>query len=202
MTTRVPSLFDDNGEFTPATRSTDVSRPPDPPSVAILEARELMRSIPEKLARVNDPTLALPKKLEILSEIISSMIVPLMDEALSDSPSAERALVFSRLLAYVKEVSGQLNKKYDVEESDDINPYSQKFQTIFEWFLDLIQQSMVEQRMDPILMNNVFNSMHDNLIGWEDKVSRSLRGISGKALAKVENPFVKDFIRGLKEEDV
>jgi len=174
--------------------------PVDPHTALLLEHRDiLMRDVPENIRKINDPATELSVKIELISKTMSQLIVPLMSEALSAAPNADRSIVFSRILMFLRGMSEQLNKKREVEESDDINVHSAKFQKIFGWFMDIVYVTMEEQKVDPIHLNNIFNALHDKFVGWEDKVSKNLQGISGKALNKVENPFIKEWVEELKQ---
>jgi len=191
-----------HGRRTNGVDISTVGTPVDPHTALLLEYREtLLKEVPENIRRINDPTVELTMKIELISQTMSALIVPLMSEALAAAPNADRSVVFSRILMFLRGMSEQLNKKREVEESDDINVHSAKFGKIFGWFIDVVYLTLEEQKIDPIHLNNIFSALHDKFVGWEDRVAKNLQGVSGRALNKVENPFVRDWVSGLKEGD-
>ena len=179
---------------------TEVAPLSDNHQMLLVRARAtLLKEVPKNLKKINDPNLELTQRLELISQTMSSLVVPLISEALSAQPNADRSIVFSRILMFLRGVSEQLNKKREIEESDDINCNSAKFQKIFGWFFDVIHKTMEDQKLDPIHINNIFSALHDNFIGWEDRIQKNLKGVSGKALQKIENPFIKDWQKDIKD---
>lgn len=146
-----------------------------------------------QLAKLNDRDMPLPAKLDTLAETLTAIIPLQVGEALAKVPSEARSVALSRALAGLREVTNVLKTKRDVENSDEINPYSPKFQIVFGWFFDVVHHCLVEQGLDEIAINNLFAKLSVELVGWEEKIEKRLRGVAGRALENLENPLIKEF---------
>lgn len=169
--------------------------PGNPRKVLLDQARaELPTSVSAALERLNDPLTPLPQRLDVAAKLQSSLLPLLLAEALANSPNDARSVAVSRLQHGLKEVISVLKTKRDIENSDDLNPHSPKFSMVFGWFFDMVHQALVAQGVSEVAVNNVFAKLAMDLAGWEDKIEKRLRGVSGKALDSVTNPFIEEFL--------
>lgn len=155
----------------------------------------------EGISAVNSDTLPFERKLDKLIDLNNMVLPYLFKELYARYPNADRSVVGARICIALKTATDILIKKRESEVSEEINPDSPKFQKAFEWFIEVVRASMEEAGMDSVAINNTFNVMANRLQGWENLVSKSLKGVSSKALSEVQNPFVKDFISQLHGEE-
>ena len=155
----------------------------------------------EGISAVNSDTLPFERKLDKLIDLNNMVLPYLFKELYARYPNADRSVVGARICIALKTATDILIKKRESEVSEEINPDSPKFQKAFEWFIEVVRASMEEAGMDSVAINNTFNVMANRLQGWENLVSKSLKGVSSKALYEVQNPFVKDFISQLHGEE-
>lgn len=155
----------------------------------------------EGISAVNSDTLPFERKLDKLIDLNNMVLPYLFKELYARYPNADRSVVGARICIALKTATDILIKKRESEVSEEINPDSPKFQKAFEWFIEVVRASMEEAGMDSVAINNTFNVMANRLQGWENLVSKSLKGVSSKALSEVQNPFVKDFIAQLHGEE-
>ncbi len=146
-----------------------------------------------QLSKINDKDLSLPAKLDTLAETLSAIVPLQIGESLAKVPSEARSVALSRAMAGLREITNVLKTKRDVENSDEINPYSPKFQIVFGWFFDVFHHTLTEQGLDEIAINNIFAKLSVELVGWEEKIEKRLRGVAGRALENLTNPLIKDF---------
>src|ERR1019366_9628926 len=84
---------------------TEVAPLSDNHQMLLVRARAtLLKEVPKNLKKINDPNLELTQRLELISQTMSSLVVPLISEALSAQPNADRSIVFSRILMFLRGV--------------------------------------------------------------------------------------------------
>jgi hypothetical protein len=164
---------------------------------------QLSENLLNSIAELNKKGVSFSDKMDILLNIQAEVLPLLMEELSASDPNIDRSVIASRMGSFLKEMGNLIVRKREVEAaSDDIDPYSPKFQLIFEFFVELVHENMVKQKIDSILIKNFFNEFAAELVGWEDKIIKSLKGVSSKALGKISNPFGKEFKESIKTLDV
>lgn len=163
-------------------------------SIHAMAESEFMNGLKE----ISDPAIPFDKKLDTAVRLNSQVLPYLFKELSAQKPNADRSAVGARMCTVLKNVTDIIVKKKESEVSEEINPDSPKFQKAFEWFIETVRVSMEEAGVDSISINNTFNVMVNRLQGWEQMVSRSLKGVTSKAMSEVENPFIRDFMSRLK----
>lgn len=169
------------------------------PEALTEEDRERIRIVEEKLEELKTPNLEFSKKLDLIIEIQSEMIPPLLRESISIAPNLDKSNVIHRLSMVLKELTQTLNTKREAQITDNLDPYSPKFQAAFAWFAELFYEAVSEQDIDPIVINQIFQYLDSSLMGWEERLVKSLKGITAKSTELRRNPFVKGFVESLKE---
>lgn len=137
-------------------------------------------------------------KMKALLKMQSRTVPSLIDELEAKEPNVDRSTVAYQILKFLKETREIVIKKREVETSEEINPYSPKFQKVFEFFIELIHGVMVNQGTDEIEISNFFTALSGEIAGWEDEVIKHIKGISGKDLNQLYNPFVEKFRKQIK----
>ncbi|MFA5071036.1 MAG: hypothetical protein WC511_01545 [Candidatus Pacearchaeota archaeon] len=165
----------------------------DPKTQAIIDA------FLADLGRLNDPNVTYNEKLDLIIDLKTRIVPIVFAELFQEKPNADISLIASRASFALKEAASIIIKKRETEVTDDINPYSPKFQKAFFMFIELFHKVMMENGADEIMINNVFGSLSRVLLGWEEQVVKSLKSVSSKALEKIENPFIAKFKDSLKE---
>jgi hypothetical protein len=140
---------------------------------------------------MDDEESPIPKRLEAGSQLITKLTGLLVMEGIQDFPSDERSIVLSRALQSVRDHVAVLAKKRDIQQEENLNPYSPKFGAVFGWFLEMFSETLEEESVDDIVRNNVFESLSLKLIGWEQKIEKRFRGVAGQNIDSLESPFVK-----------
>lgn len=146
------------------------------------------------LDQLKDENLSIPKRVEIGARISASIMPLLLDEGLVIDPNPDRSTVLKAALNALQLTTSQLKLKREIEQSDELNPRSPKFQAVFGWFFQMVHDAMTEQETDPILVNNIFDTLGTALMGWEDKIEKRLKGVAGKNVEGLTSPFVKEFV--------
>jgi len=134
------------------------------------------------------------EKLDAQIRLQSNLVPLLFEEARKDFPNVNRSTVLARTGIALKNVGDTLVKRQELEEHDDIDCTSPKFQIVFEWILEVVLEAMKTQGAEEIFRNNVFNSIAQRLEGFEEKVNKRLNGISSKSLGMVHNPFIVEIL--------
>lgn len=147
---------------------------------------------------LQNPETDYKSKLDAIAMMQSSIIPALFAEMASKFPNTDRSLVAARSVIALKEMGRVLMERKAADAAEEIDPHSPKFQMVIGWFIELLHEVMVKEGTDPILINNVFNTLANALVGWEDVVSKKLKGVSAKALANVTNPFTEEFLEKVK----
>lgn len=201
--------LDDSGDFLEAGTSLVPPTPGTPPKTTPETAyfRNLRNeqeaylpgAIAENLKTINDPNIPLPQRLETIAQTMGLLLPLQIAEGTSARPSVPRSVVLARLMMNLKAIESTLTKKRDIEITDELNPYSPKFQQAFGWFIELFHANLEKEGLDSVQINNVFAALMSDLVGWEDRLEKRLRGVSGKALQMLDNPFVREFTDGLKQ---
>ena len=165
------------------------------------DAKERLLSFEEDIKKLNDPNLPYNEKLDLIIELKTRIVPIVFKELYANFPNSDISLIASRASFALKEAAAIIIKKRESEISDEINPFSPKFQKSFYWIIELFHQTLVENGADEITTNNVFTSLSTKLLGWEEVLAKQLKSISAKALEKVENPFISKFKEELKNKD-
>lgn len=160
---------------------------------------ESMKDIRAQLDALKDSTLAPTARIEQLMRLQSSIMVPLLEEVLSETPDVDRSVVCARALTAVRDTVAMVAKKHDLDSQDDFNPNSPKFQVAFGWFIDLVHRVLQANVPDETLVHNVFNDLQNELAGFEDALTRRLRGVTARSYAAFESPFVADWRERLRQ---
>lgn len=145
------------------------------------------------LVDLNDTEKAISERLEVASQLSSLLTPILILEGLQQLPNPDRSIALSRALASVRDMVTILSKKRDYELEDNLNPHSPKFAAAFGWFFDMFYEVLDGQGLEEIQINNIFESMSTNLVGWEDKLEKRLKGVAGRNLDSVRSPFIKNW---------
>jgi hypothetical protein len=144
------------------------------------------------LSEVMGGDLPLGDKMDKILEVNAIIIPELFREFSSSMPSIDKSMIGSRILSAVKDMSGVLLKKRETEVSEEVNPNSPKFQAIFVWFIEVFKMVLDRQGLDTIQINNIFSDLSTELTGWEERISKRLKGLSVKALDEVKNPLLNN----------
>jgi hypothetical protein len=163
------------------------------------DAQEKLEAFQKDIERLNDPNMPYNEKLDLIIELKTRIVPLVFKELYASFPNPEISLIASRASFALKEAAAIIIKKRESEVSDEINPFSPKFQKAFYWLIELFHQTLVENGCDEITVNNVFSTLSSKLLGWEEIIAKQLKSISSKALEKVENPFIAKFKEELKE---
>lgn len=169
------------------------------------DAKERLEAFQRDIEKLNDPNLSYTDKLDLIIELKTRIVPIVFKELYANFPNPEISLIASRASFALKEAAAIIIKKRESEVSDEINPFSPKFQKAFYWIIELFHQTIVENGCDEITTNNIFTTLSTKLLGWEEVLAKQLKSISSKALEKVENPFIakfKDGIQNPTEEEV
>lgn len=163
------------------------------------DAKERLEAFQTDIAKLNDPNLPYNEKIDLIIELKTRIVPIVFGELFKSFPNPEISLIASRASFALKEAAAIIIKKRESEVSDEINPFSPKFQKAFYWIIELFHQTLVESGADEITTNNVFTALSTKLLGWEEILSKQLKSISAKALEKVENPFIAKFKEEMKD---
>ena len=139
------------------------------------------------------------EKMDILVKLQSDIAPLIFMELISPIGSVDKSMIAARASSVLKEISQTLVKKYEAEVKDELEVNSPKFQLVFGWIIELFSEVLHNQKLDDITINNIFNALASELVGWEDTVAKRLKGLSRKALASAENPFITEFKNKLKK---
>lgn len=154
------------------------------------EIQKDLDNIKVNLKQVMGSELTFNEQMTKILELNSIIIPELFREFTSSMPNVDKSVIGSRILSAIKDMSGVIMKKHESEVAEEINTYSPKFQVIFTWFIELINVVLGRQGLDTIQINNIFADLSSELTGWEDKVSKRLKGLSAKSLDGVKNPLL------------
>lgn len=156
------------------------------------------------LDALTDPESTYSEKLDNLSKLQISIVPQLLEELAKTYPSLERSVVAARTSSAIQAVSKSIQDRKAAELEDNLDAHSPKFQMVLGWFMNLFKESMLENDIDSATVDNTFTALAGRLEGWEDKVNKSMKGVTQKALAAVQNPFIemiKDQIPAKQHED-
>lgn len=178
---------------------TSVTSPFDAGSSSELATKKQKRE--DKREKLTKAVMALLEKLEKsdsvdmqLNTVIaleSKILAPLFDEFVAVAPNPDRSTIGAKFAAVLKHIATLIITRREMHVSEEVNPHAPKFQVIFTWFLEVIQDIMVEEQFDQITIDNFFNKLSQRLAGWEGIIEKRLKGLSSKALDQVTNPLVK-----------
>ena len=123
-------------------------------------------------------------------------------EKLSKYPNVDRSAVTSKTAGILRDISNTLKNKREAQVKADLDPHSPKFELVFGWFIELIQEVMTEEDIDEIQISNFFSTFAGRIPDWQNRVSTELKGLANKALQEVKNPFVEDFMDSVEGQPV
>jgi len=164
------------------------------------DAADKLAAFQADIEKLNNPNMPYNEKLDLIIELKTRIVPLVFKELYASFPNPEISLIASRASFALKEAAAIIIKKRESEVTDEINPFSPKFQKAFYWIIELFHQVLVENGVDEITTNNVFTNLSTKLLGWEEVIAKQLKSISAKALEKVENPFIAKFKESLKED--
>jgi hypothetical protein len=153
------------------------------------EVEKVREEFNKALNAVLDGNVPLEQKLDGINSLTAQVIPELFKELLSPAPNVDRSVIGSRCANAIKNLASTLIEKRKVQVEDELNPYSPKFQLVFSWLLEMFHKALESEGVDEIVINNIFNSLSRSLMGWEETVSKSLKGLSAKALSNISNPL-------------
>lgn len=145
------------------------------------------------LDKLSDPEVDFKIKLDTVAQLQRETLPSLFQELSARIPDTDRSLVASRTILAIGAMSKTLLERRAADAAEEIDPHSPKFQLVLGWFIELLHESMKAQSLDPITINNTFQDLSARLAGWEEIVSKRLKGVSSKALGSIKNPFVETF---------
>jgi hypothetical protein len=162
------------------------------------DAQDKLDSFQKDIERLNDPNMPYNEKLDLIIELKTRIVPLVFKELYASFPNPEISLIASRASFALKEAAAIIIKKRESEVTDEINPFSPKFQKAFYWLIELFYTVLMENGVEEISRNNIFTNLSTKLLGWEEVIAKQLKSISSKALDKVENPFIAKFKESLK----
>lgn len=165
------------------------------------EAAKKLESFKKDLDKLNDVNLPYNEKLDLIIDLKTRIVPVVFKELFEEDPNPDISLIASRASFALKEAAAIIIKKRESEVTDDINPFSPKFQKAFFMFIELFHKVSIENGLDEITVNNIFSSLSTKLLGWEEQIVKSMKSVSSKALEKIENPFILKFKESLKVVD-
>lgn len=177
----------------------DVAKKLKPRNEVPVDAQEKLAAFQADIEKLNNPNMPYNEKLDLIIELKTRIVPLVFKELYASFPNPEISLIASRASFALKEAAAIIIKKRESEVTDEINPFSPKFQKAFYWIIELFHQVLTENGVDEITTNNVFTNLSTKLLGWEEILAKQLKSISAKALDKVENPFIAKFKESLKE---
>lgn len=155
------------------------------------EVQKELNLLKNYLKDLQGDSLNFSEKMNTILKINGIVIPEFFRQMTNTMPDTDRARIASNSLSAIKDMSQILMKKREVELSEDINLNSPKFQLVFSWLIEVFNNVLESQSLSRIQINNVFTALSSELAGWEDKVSKRLKGLSSKVLDEVKNPLVK-----------
>lgn len=138
------------------------------------------------------------QRIEKLLAINSTIIINLLKEALGEHPDIDRAVVLRNALSAVKDTASILKSKHEMDSLDTFNPRSPKFGVVFGWFIELVHR-VLALHVEDAISAGFFNDLVGELSGWEDRIERQFKGVSGRAIASLQSPFIEGFKEKLGE---
>lgn len=165
------------------------------------ELRKAQELVQQQIEAVMVPELTSSTRIEKLLALNTTIIMSLLKEALADNPDLDRSIVCSRALVAVKDTVAMIKIRNDMESVDSFNPRSPKFGIVFGWFCEMIQR-VLSEHADETTTTNFFNDLVAELSGWEDRIERQFKGVSGKALGALQSPFVEDMREKIRDSSM
>jgi len=162
------------------------------------DSQKVLAEFSQRIEDLNKPDIPYQKKLDAIIELNTRIVPIVFQQLLSPAPNVDVSVIASRACNALRDASSIIIKKREAEATDDIDPASPKFQLVFGWFLELFSETLHDQKIDEITVSNIFNALAAGLAGWEERVQKSLKGLSSKALDKADNPFIREFKEKLK----
>lgn len=157
-------------------------------------AREdALKKVNPLLDKLADPNVDFKAKLDVVGLLQREALPSLFQELAARVPDTDRSLVASRTILAIGAMSKTLLERRAADSAEELDPHSPKFQLVLGWFLELLHEAMKAQNVDSITINNTFQDLSARLSGWEETVSKKLKGVSSKALGSIKNPFVEEF---------
>ncbi len=169
-----------------------------PMNIVDPNAQAILDSFKTDIEKLNDANMPYNEKLDLIIDLKTRLVPVVFKELYTNFPNPDISLIASRASFALKEAAAIIIKKRESEITDEINPFSPKFQKAFYMFLELFHKVLQENSVDEITINNIFSTMSTKLLGWEEVLNKSLKSISSKALEKIENPFIAKFKEELK----
>jgi len=163
------------------------------------EFKKLKQEFDSLLKKFQSKDISFEEKLDLFIKLNSKIIPVTFEELISPVPNADRSIIAYRASSILKDMSSIIIKKKEIEVTDDINPESPRFQMIFGWFLQLFHKVLLDNKIDQVIVNNVFDSLSSELMDWESTIKKRLKGLSSKAVQRMENPFLDKFKNKKKE---
>lgn len=157
------------------------------------DKEDALKRVTPLLDKLSDPDVDFKVKLDTVAELQRETLPSLFQELSARVPDTDRSLVASRTILAIGAMSKTLLERRAADAAEEIDPHSPKFQLVLGWFIELLHESMKAQNLDAITVNNTFQDLSARLAGWEEVVSKRLKGVSSKALGSIKNPFVEQF---------
>ena len=160
---------------------------------------ESITNFENTLLELVDPELDFTEAQSKIAQIQALMLPQLFRETFTKYPNKERSDVTSKTAGILKDISNTLKNKRAAQIKTDIDPHSEKFEILFGWFIELIQETMEDEGFDEIQISNFFSTFAGRIPKWQDRVKTELKGLANKALQEVKNPFIKSFVKEVKD---
>jgi flagellar motility protein MotE (MotC chaperone) len=162
------------------------------------DLRASLEHVQRQLEDIANAEQTASQRIEKLLGVNSTIILGLLKAALAEEPDLDRSTVLSRAMTAIKDTVAVLKSKHDMEGVDTFNPRSPKFGLVFGWFIELVHK-VLAQHVNETVSTNFFNDLVAELSGWEDRIERQFKGVSGRALASLQSPFIENFREQLRD---
>lgn len=130
------------------------------------------------------------ERVQIGARLQKEIVPILLKEMLASRPSVDRSVVAARFGISIRDIIKGFTELRDLENKDEVDLNHPKIQTAFGWFIEIFEQSLISEGVDPLSRKGIFMTLQASLSGWEGKANKSLKGVSAKALNAVGNPFL------------
>lgn len=90
----------------------------------------------------------------------------------------------------IKNIQTSLQKQRELEMKEEIDFTSAKARRAMLMLIEVFFQAMDEAMVDEAVSENVKSILQVKLMGFEEKITKELKGISGELLEEVRNPLL------------
>ena len=124
-----------------------------------------------------------------------------MSPLLDANYDKKKAYAAERVIEILDGLENSLYKKADYEAREEIDFTHPKIQKAFLFVVEAVIETMKEIGIEPAMIDTFLIEFGFRMVGFEEELTKRMKGLSAQTLDKVENPLLKKFQESKTKKD-